>query len=116
MSELLGWYGYEKVDSGCTKSLNLDHFTTIPNAKSSQIFQIDQDIVPSKLTLKSPSVNSSNSVFEVSSIPLSYSTSNLMSMNKQLISSPLPLKPVSLESTSKIPNESYSNPTDLGKI
>ena len=26
MSELLGWYGYEKVDSGCTRGLNLDHF------------------------------------------------------------------------------------------
>ncbi|CAD6227839.1 GSCOCG00006297001-RA-CDS [Cotesia congregata] len=30
MSELLGWYGYGKVDSRCTRGLNLDHFASRP--------------------------------------------------------------------------------------
>lgn len=30
MSELLGWYGYGKVDSRCTRGLNLNHFATRP--------------------------------------------------------------------------------------
>lgn len=33
MSELLGWYGYDKVDSGCTRGLNLDHFTPLSSAR-----------------------------------------------------------------------------------
>ncbi|XP_043279012.1 sine oculis-binding protein homolog A isoform X4 [Venturia canescens] len=33
MSELLGWYGYEKVDSGCTRGLNLDHFGKTVNSR-----------------------------------------------------------------------------------
>ncbi|XP_050578932.1 uncharacterized protein LOC126916803 isoform X1 [Bombus affinis] len=108
MSELLGWYGYDKVDSGYTKSLNLDHFTSISDAKN-QALQTDQDIVSNKLRLKSPVVNTSDSIFEVSNVPLSYSNNNLMSVNRQLISSPLSLKPVSFGTTSKFPYESYSS-------
>ncbi|KAK0078180.1 hypothetical protein PV325_002877, partial [Microctonus aethiopoides] len=33
MSELLGWYGYEKVDSKCTHGLNLDHFKSLTSSK-----------------------------------------------------------------------------------
>lgn len=115
MSELLGWYGYDKVDSGYTKSLNLDHFTSISDAKN-QALQTDQDIVSNKLRLKSPVVNTSDSIFEVSNVPLSYSNNNLMSVNRQLISSPLSLKPVSFGTTSKFPYESYSSSIYSGKV
>lgn len=30
MSEFLSWYGYDKVDSGYTRGLNLDHFASVP--------------------------------------------------------------------------------------
>lgn len=113
MSELLGWYGYDKVDSGCTKSLSLGHFTSIPITKNSEMLQINQDIVSNKLTLKSPSLNISNSVFEMSN--MSYSNNNLLSLNKQLMT-PLSMKTASFGPTSKFPYESYSNSTYSGKI
>lgn len=114
MSELLGWYGYDKVDSGCTKSLNLDHFTSISDRNTkNQALQINQDIVSRQLTLKSPIMNTSNSVFEISNIPLSYSNNNLMSMNRQLIS---PLKSVSFGTTSTFPYKTYPNSIYSGKV
>lgn len=116
MSELLGWYGYDKVDSGCTKSLNLDHFTSISDTNTkNQALQINQDIVSKQLTLKSPIMNTSNSACEVSNIPLSYSNNNLMSMNRQLIS-PLPLKSVSFGTTSTFPYKTYPNSIYSGKV
>lgn len=112
MSELLGWYGYDKVDSACTKSLNLDHFTkTI--TKNNEMLQINQDIVSNKLTLKSPSLNISNSIFEMSN--MSYSNNNLISLNRQLMS-PLSMKTASFDSTTKFPYESYSNSIYSGKM
>ncbi|XP_026672669.1 uncharacterized protein LOC108629061 isoform X2 [Ceratina calcarata] len=109
ISELLGWYGYDKVDSGCTRSLNLDHFTSTSDKRHSQIFQMEKNVIPSKLTLKSPSLNASNLGFEVSN-------DNLIPMNKQFRSSSLPVKPVSFGSTSNckysyetFPSRSYSD-------
>lgn len=113
MSELLGWYGYDKMDSGCTKSLNLDHFTSKPITKNNEMLQINQDIISNKLALKSPSLNISNSVFEMSNI--SYSNNNLISLNRQLMS-PLSMKTASFDSTTKFPYESYSNSIYSGKM
>lgn len=100
MSELLGWYGYDKVDSGCTKRLNLDHFTS--NTKDNQMHQMDQNIASNKLVLRD-SVSSSvfNSPSEVSSLPLPCS----ITMNRQLLS-PVELKTLSFDSTSKFPYQS----------
>ncbi|CAK9814738.1 Sine oculis-binding protein homolog [Anthophora quadrimaculata] len=88
MSELLGWYGYDKVDSTCTRTLNLDHFTSTHNG----------------------SPTTSNSFFGVSSIPLSYSTNSLMSISRQLLSPSLSLKKVSLDPVHKFSYKNYSTP------
>ncbi|CAK9807308.1 Sine oculis-binding protein homolog [Anthophora plagiata] len=91
MSELLGWYGYDKVDSTCTRTLNLDHFTSMHNGSPT-------------------SVNTSNSFFGVSSIPVSYSTNSLMSISRQLLSPSLSLKKVSLDPVHKFSYKNYSTP------
>lgn len=35
MNELLGWYGYDKVDSRDTQGLNLNHFATCKMSRRS---------------------------------------------------------------------------------
>ena len=54
MNELLGWYGYEKLDTRDTKDLNLRHFTA--NNKKSE----PQQRMASKLSRSSSSSVSSN--------------------------------------------------------
>lgn len=117
MSELLGWYGYDKVDSGCTRSLNLDHFTSTPNTRNNRMFKMDQNFISNKQTTRSPiSLNIANSSFDISSLPLPYSTNNLTTINKQLISPPLSLKKISLNSTSKFLHTNESNSICSGKL
>ncbi|XP_076623647.1 sine oculis-binding protein [Colletes latitarsis] len=108
MSELLGWYGYDKVDSGCTRSLNLDHFTSTLDTRSSQMVKMDENFILNKQAPKSPLLNATNSPFDVSKLPLPHSVSSLNTVDRQLISPPLPMKKVSLDSTSTIPYKNYS--------
>ena len=110
MSELLGWYGYDKVDSGCTKSLNLDHFTSTPSRRSSQALPAARNLISSKRIQRSPiSVNTAKSPCEVTSLPLLYSTKTLTAMNEQSTSPPLLLKK-SLDPAPKFPYKHYTSP------
>ena len=111
MSELLGWYGYDKVDSGCTKSLNLDHFTSTSSKRSSHTLPVDRNLISSKRIQRSPiSANTANSPCEVTSLPLLYSATTLTATSEQSTSPPLLLKKASLDSAPKFPYEHYAGP------
>lgn len=59
MSEFLSWYGYDKVDSGCTRGLNLDHFTSSVHHNS---HILSRNLSPKVIASKSPlSTNLSSS-------------------------------------------------------
>lgn len=69
MSELLGWYGYEKVDSGCTQDLNLDHFSPLSNIKKpnprryKDVKNIKNNIlINSKKLIKNTNSNTTDSI------------------------------------------------------
>ncbi|XP_053989922.1 sine oculis-binding protein homolog B-like [Hylaeus volcanicus] len=110
MSELLGWYGYDKVDSGCTRSLNLDHFTSTSDVRSSKILKMDQNFISNKQASKSPiSLNENNSSFDTSNSPLPYSVNSTSIINRQSTSPPLPMSKISPDSTSRFPYENYPN-------
>ncbi|KZC12240.1 Sine oculis-binding protein like protein [Dufourea novaeangliae] len=112
MSELLGWYGYEKVDSGCTRSLNLDHFTSLPHARNSQILQVDPSFISNKMKPKSSaSLAAINSPFDVSSLSLPYSVNSLAAVGGEMLSSPLSLKMGALDFTANHPYKNFLSST-----
>ncbi|XP_076645719.1 sine oculis-binding protein isoform X2 [Halictus rubicundus] len=107
MSELLGWYGYNKVDSDCTRSLNLDHFSSVPHTKNNQILQIKPNFISNGERPKSPrSFNGTNLPSNDPNVSLQYSTNNLISTREQIPSSVLPLKKGTADFTN---NLSYNN-------
>ncbi|XP_031825486.1 sine oculis-binding protein [Nomia melanderi] len=104
MSELLGWYGYNKVDSDCTRSLNLDHFTSLPYMKNNQILQMKPTFISNKQKPKSPiSFNATNLPFHGLNLPLTHSANNLTTMGGQILSSPLSLKKGTVDFTTNGP-------------
>ncbi|XP_076290186.1 sine oculis-binding protein [Lasioglossum baleicum] len=101
MSELLGWYGYNKVDSDCTRSLNLDHFSSGPRTKNTRILEMKPNFHSNEEIPKSPlSFNASNLPSSYRNISLQYSTNNLISTREQIpSSSAVSLKKVTVDFT-----------------
>ena len=95
MSELLGFYGYEKVDSGCTRDLNLEHFVSSASGKHNVPRILTGPFVSKAITLNSPiSTNPSGSPHSRSSRSPSTNVSviSVKENNVPPTSSPLSLR------------------------
>lgn len=60
MSEFLGLYGYEKVDSGCTRGLNLDHFVSSASGKQHSSRTLTRSLASKAVAAASSSPISTN--------------------------------------------------------
>lgn len=114
MSELLGWYGYEKVDSGCTRGLNLNHFAPVANSKH-PLSQMDRQFIFNGVSSRSPmAVNQSAFSHSLrTKLTSSYYPDEIFkNTGKISTSTSLPLKTV--PSTSRLPfhNDSTSSSPD----
>lgn len=114
MSELLGWYGYEKVDSGCTRGLNLDHFAPVTSSKH-PLPQMDRHFIFKGTSTRS-AMAANQSAFSHSLrtklTPSYYPTEILKNTDKASTTSSLPLK----TSTSQLPYHNDSTSSSPGKI
>ncbi|XP_078036781.1 sine oculis-binding protein [Augochlora pura] len=110
MSELLGWYGYNKVDSDCTRSLNLDHFSSLPRATNNQLLQMKSNFISSKEKPKSPlPLITPNLPGNGPTAPLQYAANNLAAASGQIPSTPLSLKKETIDYTNNVPYNNFSS-------
>ncbi|XP_043487223.1 putative uncharacterized protein DDB_G0277255 isoform X3 [Polistes fuscatus] len=116
MSELLGWYGYEKVDSGYTRGLNLDHFAPVATSKH-PLPQMDRQFLFDGSSRSPMATNHHQSVFSHSlrtKLTPSYYSNDIFKNNDKVTANPsLQIKTV-LPSTSRLPyhNDSTSSSPD----
>ncbi|KAI4479060.1 hypothetical protein M0802_014463 [Mischocyttarus mexicanus] len=117
MSELLGWYGYEKVDSGYTRGLNLDHFATSKHP----LPQMDRQFLFDGSSRSAMATNHHHhqSAFSHSlrtKLTPSYYSNDIFKNNDKVSASPsLQIKTV-LPSTSRLPYNNDSTSSSPGKI
>nr|XP_033338314.1 uncharacterized protein LOC117227299 [Megalopta genalis] len=110
MSELLGWYGYNKVDSDCTRSLNLDHFSSSSRAKNNQMLQMKSNFISNKEKPKSPlPLITTDSPSNGSNVSLQYSANNLTAASEQISSTPLSLKKEAVDYTNSVSYNNFSS-------
>ncbi|KAF7385795.1 hypothetical protein HZH66_011637 [Vespula vulgaris] len=115
MSELLGWYGYEKVDSGYTRGLNLDHFAPVATSKH-PLPQMDRQFIFNGASSRSPMATNHQSAFSHSlrtKLPPSY-YSNEISKSPDKVPATSSLEIKTVPSTSRLPyhNDSTSSSPD----
>ncbi|KAK2581357.1 hypothetical protein KPH14_008123 [Odynerus spinipes] len=114
MSELLGWYGYEKVDSGCTRGLNLDHFAPVAGSKH-RLPQMDRQFIFNGASSRSP-MAANQSVFSHSLrsklAPSYYPNEIFKNSDKATTTTSLPLKTVPSTSRLLYHNDSTSSSPD----
>ena len=95
MSEFLGFFGYEKVDRGCTRGLNLDHFVPSTTGKHHTPRILPRPFAAKPITSNSPiSTNPSGSPHSRSSRspPTNVSTISAKENSGPHVSSPLSLR------------------------